>query len=110
MTLIGVEWLQEVAVTFFFFFLVFTLIWGPPEIILPRAPQSVRPGLQVNKGNSVITYYYLRPSITHARTHAHTNSQACTWMQKAEIRMLCRYFFRLITSISGRIFMPCIYL
>ena len=42
MTLIGVEWLQEVAVTFF---LVFTLIWGPPKIILPRAPQSVRPGL-----------------------------------------------------------------
>ena len=40
--LIGVEWLQEVAVTFF---LVFTLIWGPPKIILPRAPQSVRPGL-----------------------------------------------------------------
>ena len=46
MTLIGVEWLQEVAVTFFFFFfLVFTLICGPPKIILPRAPQSVRPGL-----------------------------------------------------------------
>ena len=42
MTLIGVEWLQQVAVTFF---LVFTLIWGPPKIILPRAPQSVRPGL-----------------------------------------------------------------
>ena len=40
MTLIGVEWL---AVTFFF--LVFTLICGPPKIILPRAPQSVRPGL-----------------------------------------------------------------
>ena len=32
---------------FFFFFLVFTLIWGPPKIILPRAPQSVRPGLLV---------------------------------------------------------------
>ena len=31
------------AVTFFF--LVLTLIWGPPKIILPRAPQSVRPGL-----------------------------------------------------------------
>jgi len=30
----------------FFFFLVLTLIWGPPKIILPRAPQSVRPGLQ----------------------------------------------------------------
>jgi len=42
-----VEWLQEVAVTFFFFILVFTLICGPPKIILPRAPQSVRPGLDV---------------------------------------------------------------
>ena len=30
-----------------FFFLVFTLIWGPPKIILPRAPQSVRPGLVI---------------------------------------------------------------
>ena len=39
------EWLQEVAVTFFF--LVFTLICGPPKIILPRAPQSVRPGLKL---------------------------------------------------------------
>ena len=45
MTLIGVKWLREVAVSFFFFFLVFTLICGPPKIILPRAPQSVRPGL-----------------------------------------------------------------
>jgi len=45
MTLIGVEWLQEVAVTFVFLFFVFTLIWGPPNIILPRAPQSVRPSL-----------------------------------------------------------------
>ena len=41
MTLIGVEWLWQVAVTFSFF----ALIWGPPKIILPRAPQSVRPGL-----------------------------------------------------------------
>ena len=47
MTLIGVEWLQEVDMTFFFF-LVFTLIWGPPKIILPRAPQSVRPCLHCN--------------------------------------------------------------
>jgi len=30
-----------------FFFLVFTLIWGPPKIILPKAPLSVRPGLIV---------------------------------------------------------------
>jgi len=48
MTLIGVEWLQQLAVAIgcdLFFFLVFTLIWGPPKIILPRAPQSVRPGL-----------------------------------------------------------------
>ena len=33
------------AFFFFFFFLVFILICGPPKIILPRAPQSVRPGL-----------------------------------------------------------------
>ena len=45
MILIGVEWMQQLAVTFFFF-LVFTLIWGPPKIILPRAPQSVRLGLK----------------------------------------------------------------
>jgi len=47
MTLIGVEWLQKVAVTFFFFGLHFKL--GSPKIILPRAPQSVRPGLLVIK-------------------------------------------------------------
>ena len=62
MTLIGVEWLQEVAVTFF---LVFTLIWGPPKIILPRAPQSVRPGLAPG-----ITSYL-------AINHFHTRTQVC---------------------------------
>ena len=57
MTLIGVEWLQEVAVTFFFFFLVFPLIWGPRKIILPRAPQSVRPGLYCCMGANASNYH-----------------------------------------------------
>ena len=61
MTLIGVEWLQKVAVTFFFY-LVFTLIWGPPKIILPRAPQSVRPGLS---GGSRSGLYLSQSSLPH---------------------------------------------
>ena len=41
------------------FFLVFTLIWGPPKIILPMAPQSVRPGLDTGLGTHSIGFYFL---------------------------------------------------
>ena len=74
MTLIGVEWLQEMAMTFFF--LVFK-IWGPPKIILPRAPQSVRPGLSTGEDKSTLwvtkllnthtdtNYLYMTHTYTH---------------------------------------------